>query len=117
MLHLFRRSVCDALLLSLNCTVLLEQLLHVVQGARNLLGETLGARRSARFLGRNVEEDQILTGHDVRHAVTVVGDRPEASAGADAVRVLLEIHLGGLAVRGLTSGQPPRFAQHLLQEG
>lgn len=117
MLHLFRRSICDALLLGPNCTVLFKQLLHVVQGARYLLGETLRTRRSARLLGRNVEEDQILPGHDVRHAVPVVGDRPEATAGTDAVRVLLEIHLGGLAVRGLTSGQPPRFAQHLLQEG
>lgn len=64
-----------------------------------------------------MEKDEVLAGHDVRHAVPVVGDRSEAPAGADAVRVLLEIQLGGLAVRGLTSGQPPRFAEYLLQEG
>lgn len=64
-----------------------------------------------------MEEDQILAGHDVRHTVAIVGNGSEAATSADTVRMLLQVHFGGLAVRGLTSGQPPGFAEHLLQEG
>lgn len=74
-------------------------------------------RRSTALLRRNVEEYQILAGHDVRHTVAIVGHGSEAATGADTVRMLLQVHFGGLAVRGLTSGQPPWFAEHLLQEG
>jgi hypothetical protein len=64
-----------------------------------------------------VEEEHVLAGNDVRDAVPVVGHRTEAAPGGYALGELAEIHPARLAVRRLRRGQPPRLAEHLLEEG
>lgn len=54
-----------------------------------------------------MEKQQILAGNDVRHSIAVVGHRTETATGADAVRMLHQIHFTRLAVRRLAGGQLP----------
>lgn len=74
-------------------------------------------RLLARSLRWDMEEYQVLSGNNVRHTVTIIGHGPKAASSADAVRMLLQVHLGRLAVRSLTSREAPGFAEHLVEEG
>jgi len=64
-----------------------------------------------------MEEYQVFAGNDVGHTITIIGHGSKAAASTDAVRMLLQIHLGRLAVRSLTSGQAPGLAEHFVEEG
>lgn len=55
------------------------------------------------LFARDVEEDEIFSGNDVRDSVSVIGDGTKATAGADAIRVLAQVQFWGLAVRRLGS--------------
>lgn len=43
------------------------------------------------LFARDVEEDEIFSGDDVRDSVSVVGDRTKTTASADAIRVLAQV--------------------------
>jgi len=69
------------------------------------------------LLAGNVEEHEVLSGDDVGHSVAIISHRAKAAARTDAVRVLLQVHLGSLSMGCLTGGQAPGLAEHFLQEG
>jgi hypothetical protein len=43
------------------------------------------------LFARDVEEDEIFSGNDVRDSVSVVGDGTKTTACADAIRVLAQV--------------------------
>jgi hypothetical protein len=67
--------------------------------------------------GRNVEENQVFAGDDVRDSVAVIGHGSEPASGRDAVGVFGQVQFRGLPVRRLRRRQSPRLAENLLEEG
>jgi hypothetical protein len=67
--------------------------------------------------GRNVKENQVFPGDNVRDSVTVIGHGSEPASGRDAVGVFGQVQFRRLAVRRLRRRQPPRLAENLLEEG
>lgn len=96
--------------------VLLEQTLNIIERSANLLSKCIGARLLAATLTGDVEEDHVFASDDVRDTVAVRRDWTESTSSTDAVWVLLQVHLGRLAVRCLAGRQAPGFAEDLLQE-
>lgn len=94
----------------------IEQRFDVLHGLENSLGEAVGACDRTAFCAGKMEEDVILAGNDVRHAVAVVRHGTEATARRHQVWVLLDVNFRRLAVRSLTGRQPPRFAERFLQK-
>lgn len=64
-------------------------------------------RHRTALLRRNVKEQQILAGNNIRHTITIVRHRPKATARTNTVRMLFQIHFARLPVRRLTRRQLP----------
>lgn len=67
------------------------------------------------LLARDVEEDEIFTGHNVGHPIPVIRHWAETPARWDTLGVFLQIKAGSLTVGGLGGRQAPRLAEHFLQ--
>ena len=86
---------------------------RTLTGHWTLLNDFNPHRFRAALLGRDVEEDSVLSDDDVGHAVAVVRDGPESAAARDELRVLPDVQ--ELAPdRGLRRGEAPRLAQDFL---
>jgi hypothetical protein len=70
-----------------------------------------------RSFGRNVEENQVFTGDNVRDSVTIIGHWSESASGRDTIGVFGQIQFRRLAVGRLRRRQSPWLAENLLEKG